>query len=141
MAQEGAHASLGDPDFIAGVVRSVEVVRRDYDHLASDLGLKTLPSATNFVAVDLGSAERATTAMKCLLEEETIFVRMPGVPPLNRCIRVTVGTPQERADFADAFRKVVAGLQWARAPCPSTRACGARSGRGRLGSAFKLTSP
>jgi histidinol-phosphate aminotransferase len=110
VAQEGAYASLGDPDFIAGVVRSVEAGRRDYDQLASELGLKTLPSATNFVAIDLGSTERATTAMKRLLEEEAVFVRMPGVTPLNRCIRVTVGTPQERADFAEAFRRVVAGL-------------------------------
>jgi histidinol-phosphate aminotransferase len=110
VAQEGAYASLGDPDFIAGVVRAVETGRRDYAALATELGLKTLPSATNFVALDLGSAERATSAMKRLLEEEAVFVRMPGVPPLNRCIRVTVGTPQERADFADAFRRVVAGL-------------------------------
>jgi histidinol-phosphate aminotransferase len=111
VAQEGAYASLGDPDFIAGVVRSVEAGRRDYERLASELGLKTLPSATNFVAVDLGSAEHATSAMKRLLEEEAVFVRMPGVPPLNRCIRVTVGTPQERADFAEALRRVVAELR------------------------------
>ena len=110
VAQEGAYASLGDPDFIASVVRAVETGRRDYDTLATELGLKTLPSATNFVAIDLGTTERATTSMKRLLEDEAVFVRMPGVAPLNRCIRVTVGTPQERVDFADAFRRVVAGL-------------------------------
>ena len=92
------------------MVHAVEVGRADYDRLAGELGLKTLPSATNFVTVDLGAAERATTAMRRLLEEEAVFVRMPGVAPLNRCIRVTVGTPQERADFADAFRRVVATL-------------------------------
>ena len=61
-----------------GVVRAVETGRRDYASLAAELGLKTLPSATNFVAIDLGSAERATSAMKRLLEEEAVFVRMPG---------------------------------------------------------------
>jgi histidinol-phosphate aminotransferase len=110
VAQEGAYASLGDPDFIAGVVRAVEQGRRDYERLAAELGLETLPSATNSVAIDLGTPSRATTAMKRLLEEEAVFVRMPGVAPLNRCIRVTVGTPPERAEFADAFRRVVAGL-------------------------------
>lgn len=110
VAQEGAFASLGDPDFIAGVVRAVEEGRRDYDRLAEELGLKTLPSSTNFVAIDLGSAERATEAMRRLLEEEAVFVRMPGVPPLNRCIRVTIGTPEERRGFAEAFRRVVATL-------------------------------
>jgi histidinol-phosphate aminotransferase len=110
VAQEGAYASLGDPDFIASVVRSVEAGRTDYERLAGELGLKTLPSATNFVTIDLGSPSRATTSMKRLLEEEAVFVRMPGVAPLNRCIRVTVGTPQERAGFAEAFRRVVARL-------------------------------
>jgi histidinol-phosphate aminotransferase len=107
LAQEAALASLGDPEFIAEVVRSVAAGRRGYQQLAAELGLKTLPSATNFVAIDLGSFERASTAMKRLLEEESIFVRMPGVAPLNRCIRVTVGTPDERRGFAEAFRRVV----------------------------------
>jgi histidinol-phosphate aminotransferase len=110
VAQEGALASLGDPDFVAGVVRAVEAGRGDYDRLAAELGLKTLPSSTNFVAIDLGSAERATETMRRLLEEEAVFVRMPGVAPLNRCIRVTVGTPEERQDFAEAFRRVLAKL-------------------------------
>jgi histidinol-phosphate aminotransferase len=110
VAQEGAFASLGDPDFIAGVVRAVEEGRRDYERLAAELGLEALPSSTNFVAIDLGSAERATEAMRRLLEEESVFVRMPGVPPLNRCIRVTVGTPEERRGFAEAFRRVAAKL-------------------------------
>ena len=110
VAQEGAYASLGDPEFIAGVVRAVTAGRRDYEALAGELGLKTLPSMTNFVAIDLATAERATTAMRRLLEDEAVFVRMPGVAPLNRCIRVTVGTPDQRRAFADAFRRVVARL-------------------------------
>lgn len=110
VAQEGALASLGDPDFIHGVARAVEDGKRDYERLARELGLKTLPSATNFVAIDLDTTERAVTAMRRLLEEELVFVRMPGVAPLNRCIRVTVGTPAERHDFAEAFRRVVRTL-------------------------------
>jgi histidinol-phosphate aminotransferase len=110
VAQEGALASLGDPDFIRGVARAVEDGKRDYERLARELDLKTLPSATNFVAIDLGTTERATATMRRLLEEELVFVRMPGVAPLNRCIRVTVGTPTERQGFADAFRRIVATL-------------------------------
>src|SRR5579863_3155341 len=110
VAQEGALASLGDADFIRGVAQAVEAGKRDYERLAGELGLKTLPSATNFVAIDLGTTERAVTTMRRLLEEESVFVRMPGVVPLNRCIRVTVGTPEERQDFADAFRRVVRTL-------------------------------
>jgi len=29
-----------------------------------------------------------------------VFVRKPGAPPIDRCIRVTVGTGEERAAFA-----------------------------------------
>jgi histidinol-phosphate aminotransferase len=110
MAQEGALASLGDPAFVAGVVSQVAAGRRDYEALAGRLGLKALPSATNFVALDLGSGTRARAAMARLLEEESCFVRMPGVAPLDRCIRVTVGTPAERQGFAEALARVLPGL-------------------------------
>jgi histidinol-phosphate aminotransferase len=110
VAQAGALASLGDPDFIADVVREVEAGRREYQRLADELGLDALPSATNFVAIDVGSAERAKAVLAMLLEEHGIFLRMPGLPPLNRCIRVTVGTAPERGAFAEAFRHVLKRL-------------------------------
>jgi histidinol-phosphate aminotransferase len=110
MAQEGALASLGDPGFIADVVRQVEAGRRDYELLARDLGLAPLPSMTNFVAIDCGSNARAKAILTRLRERERVFIRMPGMPPLDRCIRVSVGTPPERALFAEALRRVVADL-------------------------------
>jgi histidinol-phosphate aminotransferase len=35
-----------------------------------------------------------------------VFIRMPGAPPLDRCIRVTVGVADDRSAFAHAFREV-----------------------------------
>jgi histidinol-phosphate aminotransferase len=35
---------------------------------------------------------------------------MAGVAPLNRCIRVTVGTAAERKLFAEALRRVLAEI-------------------------------
>jgi histidinol-phosphate/aromatic aminotransferase/cobyric acid decarboxylase-like protein len=32
---------------------------------------------------------------------------MPGVAPLDRCIRVSVGRPEERAVFEEAFAEVL----------------------------------
>ena len=46
-------------------------------------------------------------ALLARLQDEGVFVRMPGVAPLDRCIRVTVGTADERALFADIFESVV----------------------------------
>ncbi len=107
IAQAGALASLGDPNFVAQVAARVEEGRQDTYALAARLGLQAIPSATNFVAIDVGSGERAKGILQAL-QEEDVFIRMPGVAPLDRCIRVTVGTPADRALFAAAFEKVLA---------------------------------
>jgi histidinol-phosphate aminotransferase len=110
IAQEGALASLGDVEFIAEVVRKVEEGRRDIARIAAELGLASHPSATNFVAVDLGSSERARAVLQRLLEDEAVFLRMPGVAPLDRTVRVTVGTEEERSRFAAALERVLKKL-------------------------------
>jgi histidinol-phosphate aminotransferase len=106
VAQVGALASLQDPAFVAGVVRAVEEGRRDYETIARTAGIRTLPSMTNFVAFDFGTGERADRVMEALLNRG-VFVRKPVVPPLNRLVRITVGTPEDRAAFADIFRDVM----------------------------------
>lgn len=107
VAQAGALASLQDADFVAGVAAEVDRGRRETAALAERLGFAAVPSATNFVAIDVGSGARARAILQALLGED-VFIRMPGVAPLDRCIRVTVGTADDRAVFADAFEKVVA---------------------------------
>jgi histidinol-phosphate aminotransferase len=105
VAQAGALAALADTSYLQGVVAAVARGRQDYEELARDLGLATIPSATNFVSIDVGSAERARALLAALVERG-VFVRMPGAPPLDRCIRVTVGTPAQRATFAEILREV-----------------------------------
>jgi histidinol-phosphate aminotransferase len=106
IAQAGALASLYDMDFVQGVVQAVEDGRRDYALLAQAQGLSSLPSSTNFVAIDMGSSD-AARAMVGSLAEQGVFVRMPGAPSLDRYIRVTVGTRDERALFAEIFRGIL----------------------------------
>ena len=110
IAQVGALASLRDPDFVRSVVTRVAEGREEYMKLASDMGLHALESATNFVAIDAGGDGARARRLLGLLEEREVFVRMPGVAPLDRCIRVTVGTPEERAEFAERFRDALAAL-------------------------------
>jgi len=109
IAQAGALASLQDPDFVPWVVEQVARGREDYYALAGELGLETIPSATNFVALDVGGGERARRLLRAL-HERGVFVRMPGVAPLDRCIRVTVGTPEERAALAPLLRESLQAL-------------------------------
>ena len=99
IAQAGALASLGDTTYLRGVVAAVAEGRHDYSQLALKLGLVPLASATNFVSIDVGGRKRAELLLAALAEQG-VFVRMPGAPPLDRCIRVTVGTPDQRATFA-----------------------------------------
>ncbi len=61
------------------------------------------------MCIDIGSRVRAE-AMVAELLERGVFVRKPGAPPLDRYIRVTVGTPDERRRFGDAFGEALASL-------------------------------
>jgi histidinol-phosphate aminotransferase len=106
VAQAGALASLGDPAHLESVVSAVAEGRRDYERIARSLGLTAIASATNFVAIDVGGEARARSLLAAL-QERGVFVRMPGAPPLDRCIRVTVGPPEDRAEFARILREVL----------------------------------
>lgn len=110
VAQAGAFASLHDEAFIRDVVAKVARGREDYYRTAERLGLKAIPSATNFVAIDMGrDGDFARSVLKAL-QEEGVFIRMPGVAPLDRCIRVSVGLPEERKIFDEALETVLKRL-------------------------------
>lgn len=108
-AQVAALAALSDGAFVAGVVAEVARGRAEYARLGERLGLPTLPSATNFVLFDLGSRERAEALVERLLQLG-VFVRKPGAPPLDRCVRVTVGTAADRERFGEALEAALAAL-------------------------------
>ncbi len=100
LAQTAALAAFGATDFVGEVSREVARGRDEYRELGRTLGLATLPSAANFVNFDLGTRERAEAMVAALLRR-AVFVRKPGAPPLDRCVRVTVGTAGERARFGE----------------------------------------
>ncbi|SDX34170.1 histidinol-phosphate aminotransferase [Marininema mesophilum] len=109
IAQAGALASLQDTDFQRDIIHAVSVGKEEYATLATELGITTLPSFTNFVAFDMGTPERATAAMDTLWNRG-VFTRVPGAPPLNRLLRVSVGRPEERQEFAQIFGDIVPTL-------------------------------
>ncbi len=101
-AQIGALAALEDDAFLRGVIAEVARGRDEYRALAARHALAAPPSATNFVCIGIGTREEAE-AMVGVLLELGVFVRKPWAPPLDGYIRVTVGTPAERAAFAERF--------------------------------------
>lgn len=105
VAQVGAIGALEDQDYLSGVIEQVARGRRSYEALAADLGLPALPSATNFVCIDVGNAQRAQATVAALADAG-VFIRMPGAAPLNRCIRVTVGDANDCEQFERIFRQL-----------------------------------
>jgi histidinol-phosphate aminotransferase len=101
-----ALASLGDGAFVSGVVAEVERGREEYYKLGERLGLRTLPSRTNFVCFEIGTRAQAEAMVEALLTRG-IFVRKPGQPPIDGFIRVTVGTAEQRAAFAAALSEAL----------------------------------
>ena len=95
IAQVGAVAALEDQIYLAEIVGRIIAARERISSLAEANGLVPLPSATNFVTIDCGrDGAFARTILNGLLERD-IFVRMPGVAPLDRCIRIGAGLPED----------------------------------------------
>ena len=53
-----------------------------------------------------GDGEFATKLMNSLIQEK-IFVRMPGVSPLNSFIRITAGTNADMLVLEEAMNKIM----------------------------------
>ncbi|VDC30806.1 pyridoxal phosphate-dependent aminotransferase [Pseudogemmobacter humi] len=102
ISQTGALAALEDREWLTHVRDQVARARARIAAIAQENGLSALPSATNFVAVDCG--RDGDFARRVLAESlaRGLFIRMPGVAPLDRCIRISLG-PEPAMD-------VVAGV-------------------------------
>ena len=104
VGQAAAIASLLDAAHVAEVARDVREGREHYAKIAEAIGLKTLGSATNFVAFDCGDARQASSLLEALLRRG-VFTRLPWAAPLDRCLRVSVGNREERELFSELLRE------------------------------------
>ncbi|CAA9439989.1 MAG: Biosynthetic Aromatic amino acid aminotransferase beta [uncultured Ramlibacter sp.] len=103
-----AFAALADNDFQA---RSYSLNLQGREQLArglAELGLRCLPSAGNFVTVEIGDA----AALHKRLAEQGILVSTLEAYGLPRWLRISVGLPEQNTRVLRA----VADLQPARAP-------------------------
>jgi histidinol-phosphate aminotransferase len=111
LSTEAALAALADQAYLVDVVGRVKASRERISAIATANDLTPLPSATNFVAVDTGRDGVFARAIVDGLMEHGAFIRMPGVAPLNRCIRVSAGLPADIDLFEEALPKVLASLR------------------------------
>lgn len=103
VGQIGALAALKDQDYLADAVSRISAARQRISEIARANGLKALPSATNFVAIDCGRDTEFARRVLAEVLARDVFIRMPGVAPLSRCIRVSTGPDSELDLFAEAL--------------------------------------
>ncbi len=122
--QLGALAALADQEYLRTAVAQINRARERIAAIARDNGLMPLPSATNFVAIDCGCARLALgkqsatqsdgAIAKAILDgvlARDVFIRKPGVAPLDRCIRVSCGPDADLDLFAGALRGALDDLR------------------------------
>jgi histidinol-phosphate aminotransferase len=110
IAVAAALAALKDQTYLAEVVGKIADSRQRIAEIAAANGLRPLPSATNFVAIDCGRDATYARAIVDGLLEHGVFIRMPGVAPLNRCIRVSAGPESDMALLEEALPIVLKSL-------------------------------
>ena len=104
---EAALAALKDEAYLSDVVARIAAGRERVSAIARANGLMPLASATNFVTIDCGRDGTHAKAIVDGLMEHGVFIRMPGVAPLDRCIRVSVGPEEEMALLETALPLVL----------------------------------
>ncbi len=108
LAQVAALAALGDREHL---VRGVELNRLEMRRLIEGLkglGLRSIPSVGNFVAVDL---ERPALPVFQTLERHGVIVRPVANYGMPNHLRVTVGLPQENQRLLEALTVVLGEIE------------------------------
>ncbi|MFQ5439068.1 MAG: aminotransferase class I/II-fold pyridoxal phosphate-dependent enzyme, partial [Paracoccaceae bacterium] len=108
VSQAGALEALGDQGYLKRSVANVAGARETIGRIAAKNGLEAVESATNFVALDCGQDGAFAKKVLAGLVSRGVFVRMPFVAPLDRCIRVSAGTPEMMDLFAAALPEALA---------------------------------
>lgn len=111
VGQIAALAAVQDQAYLAEAVAQIAAAREQLAAIARDNGLQPIASAANFVAMDCGGDGAFAKAVLDALLERDVFVRKPGVAPLDRCIRVSCGRPEDLSVFAEVLPAALAGVR------------------------------
>lgn len=107
IAQAGAMAALADQAWLAESKTKVEAARQKFAEVGRANGLIPLPSATNFICLDCGRDGGFARQVLQELGARGVFVRMPGLAPMDRCIRVSLGDDAALNVFAEALPRAM----------------------------------
>ncbi len=111
MGQAGAMAALADHGYLTSIKARVTRAREKIYAIARSNAFQPIQSSTNFVSVDCGRDGAFARKIVDGLATQGIFVRMPGVTPLNRCIRISVGTDENLGLLEQALPEVIRAVR------------------------------
>ena len=107
MSLVAAVAALDDQEHVSAAVEANKQGMERLVVACETLGLGYIPSAGNFLTIDMG--QDAAPIYEALLKLGVI-VRPIGVYEMPNHLRVTVGLPEENTRFIDALTTVFGGL-------------------------------
>jgi histidinol-phosphate aminotransferase len=104
LAQAAAVAALDDKGFLERTLKHVGEEKRLLYSALDDMGLRYVPSATNFVLIDVESDARKIAG---ILLKKGVIVRDMKAWGLDAYIRVTIGTSKENRKFIKALKEAM----------------------------------
>jgi len=107
LAQAAAIAALQDTEFLE---RGAKLNQDGYLQLTQafeQMHLHYLPSAGNFILVQVGDDDQAGTRVNVELLKQGVIVRPVDNYGLPKFLRVSIGLPQENAAFLGALKKAL----------------------------------
>ncbi|MFQ6059579.1 MAG: histidinol-phosphate transaminase [Anaerolineae bacterium] len=104
LAQVAALAALGDDEQVRRSVEANEAAKEFFYRELEALGLRYIPTHTNFIAVDVGRP--GIEVSKPLLERGFITTPLDGWGVPNH-LRFSFGTPEENEAFVASLREIV----------------------------------
>lgn len=107
ISQAGALAALADQEWAAHIRASVIAARNDLSGILAQNGLRPLPSATNFVTSDCGRDGDYARRILAAAQDLGLFIRMPGVAPLDVCIRISLGPKADMDLVAELLPQIL----------------------------------
>lgn len=107
IVQAAGIAALSDHAHLAHVLAGSVAARAQIGQIAQQFGLRALPSATNFTCVDMGRDGDYARKVLARLADLGVFIRMPAVAPLDRCLRISHGTTQDLAALQEALAEAL----------------------------------
>jgi histidinol-phosphate aminotransferase len=99
----GAAAAIADRAHIAAVRTANATLRTSFVAQLRQAGFAPCDGHANFVLLPLASAEEAASARESL-KARGILVRPMSAYGLDRCLRITIGTPDDMQAVGDALR-------------------------------------